>query len=65
MLFGNRDNKKSTASSVKLCGLPPRVDAGETNSFWVAVQKAASRNETDAKTYLESIVALADSHMNS
>ena len=43
---------------MKLRGLPPRVDAGGTNSFWAAVQKAASRNETDAQTYLESIVAI-------
>ena len=26
--------------SVKLRGLPPGVDAGKTNSFWVAVQLA-------------------------
>eukprot|EP00438_Fugacium_kawagutii_P027724 Skav222573 [mRNA] locus=scaffold791:252311:253417:+ [translate_table: standard] len=49
----------------QLRGLPPSVDAGKTNSFWVAVQKAASSNKTDAQTYVESIVALADSHMNS
>ena len=51
--------------SVKLRGLPPGVDAGKTNSFWVAVQNAASRSKTDAQTYVESIVALADSHMKS
>ena len=51
--------------SVKLRGLPPGVDSGEAKSFWVAVQQAATRNKTVAKTYLESIVALANSHMNS
>ena len=51
--------------SVKLRGLPPGVDAGKTNSFWVPVQNAASRSKTDAQTYVESIVALADSHMKS
>lgn len=53
--------------SVKLRGLPPAVDAGKTNSLWVVVPNAASRSKTDAQTetHLESIVALADSHMNS
>ena len=50
---------------MKLRGLPTSVDSGEASSFWVAVQQAACRNKTDAQTYLESIAALADSHMNS
>ena len=56
---------KSPPRSVKLRGLPPGVDSGETKSFWVAVQQAATRNKTVAETYLESIVALADSHVKS
>ena len=63
--FLTTETTRNPPRSVKLPGLPPRVDAGETNSFWVAAQKAASRNNTDAQTYVESIVALADSHMNS
>ena len=51
--------------SVKLRGLPPRVDAGDANVFWAAVQKAAGSNETDVQTYMKSSVALARSHMNS
>ena len=56
---------RSPPRSVKLRGLPPAVDSGETNSFWVAAQQAATRNNTVAETYLKSIVALADSHTNS
>ena len=52
---------RSPPRSVKLRGLPPAVDSGETNSFWVAAQQAATRNNTVAETYLKSIVALADS----
>ncbi|CAK9027830.1 unnamed protein product, partial [Durusdinium trenchii] len=52
--------------SVKLRGLPPRVDVGEGKGFWAAVQKAASRSsKTDCQTHMESIVALAESHMKS
>ena len=51
--------------SVKLRSLPPGVDSGETNSFWVAAQQAAIRNNTVAETYLKSIDALAESHTNS
>ena len=63
--FLTTETTRNPPRSVKLRGLPPGVDVGKTNSFWVAVQKAASRNKTDAQTYLEGIVALADSHMNS
>ena len=51
--------------SVKLRGLPLRVDVGEGKGFWAAVQNAASRSKTDDQTHMESIVALAYSHMNS
>ena len=50
---------------MKLRGLPPRVDAGATNVFWAAVQKAAARNGTDVQTYMKSLVALARGHMSS
>eukprot|EP00434_Breviolum_minutum_P046686 symbB.v1.2.042609.t1/scaffold10508.1/size1650/1 len=56
---------RSPPHSVKLRGLPPGVDSGETNSFWVAAQQAATRNNTVAETYLKSIVALAKSHTKS
>ena len=42
--------------SVKLHSL--RVDVGEANVFWAAVQKAARWNETDAETLLGKIVDL-------
>ena len=51
--------------SVKLRGLPPRVDAGDANVFWAAVQKAAARNGTDVQTYMKSLVALARGYMSS
>ena len=51
--------------SVILRGLPLRVDVGEGKGFWAAVQKAASRSKTDVQTHMESIAALAYSHMNS
>ena len=50
--------------SVKLRVLPS-VESGEAKGFWVAVQQAATRNKTDAETYMERIVALANGHMNS
>ena len=50
--------------SVKLRSLPPRVDMGEANIFWAAVQKAVSGNE-DAETYLQKIVHQAKAHMAS
>ena len=50
--------------SVKLRVLPS-VDSGEAKGFWVAVQQAATRNKTDAETYMERIVAPANGHMNS
>ena len=45
--------------SVKLRGLPLRVDVGEGKGFWAAVQNAANRSKTDDQTHMESIVALA------
>ena len=51
--------------SVKLRGLPLRVDVGEGKGFWAAVQNAASRSKTDCQTHMENIVALAESHMKS
>ena len=63
--FLTTERTRNPPRSVKLRGLPPGVDAGKTNSFWVPVQNAASRSKTDAQTYVESIVALADSHMKS
>ena len=51
--------------SVKLRGLPPRVEVGDANVFWAAVQKAAGSNNTDVQIYMKNSVALARSHMNS
>eukprot|EP00438_Fugacium_kawagutii_P026394 Skav216152 [mRNA] locus=scaffold3788:20847:23867:+ [translate_table: standard] len=63
--FSTTGTTRNPLRPAQLRGLPPSVDSGKTNSFWVAVQKAASSNKTDAQTYVESIVALADCHMNS
>ena len=52
--FLTTETTRNRPRSLKLRGLPPRVDVGKTNSFWVAVQEAASRNKTDAQTYVES-----------
>ena len=62
--FLTAETTRNPPRSLTLRGLP-RVDAGKTNSFWVAVQKAASRNKTDAQTYVERIIAHAKKHVNS
>ena len=62
--FLTAETTRNPPRSLKLRGLP-RVDGGKTNSFWVAVQKAASRNKTDAQTYVERIIAHAKKHVNS
>ena len=63
--FLTTETARNPPRSLKLRGLPPRADAGETNSFWVALQKAANRNKTDAQTYVERIIAHAKNHVNS
>ena len=63
MFFDNRDNKKSTAISeaARFYLVLSRV----RQRFLGSGATSATRNKTDAETYMERIVALANGHMNS